>query len=113
MYLDIFNRKQDDNVNGIQRTNGIAIVERSTHLNPLIDWHAVSALQRRKFITIKPIVDLYTSYYKCIIQMKLLKNMHVACKDIDSTNTVNALNKSFAKDLRRGMQNEAKRNGTE
>lgn len=43
--------------------------------------------------------------------MKLLKNMHVACKDIDSTNTVNALNKSFAKDLRRGMQNEAKRNG--
>lgn len=47
--------------------------------------------------------------------MKLLKNMHVACKarckDIDSTNTVNALNKSFAKDLRRRMQNEAKRNG--
>lgn len=45
--------------------------------------------------------------------MKLLKNMHVACKDIDSTNTVNGLNKSFAKDLRRGMQNEAKRSKTE
>lgn len=45
--------------------------------NPLTDWHAVSALQRRKFIAIKPIVDLYTSYYKCIIQMKLLKNMHI------------------------------------
>lgn len=41
-----------------------------------------SVLQRRKFIAIKPIVDLYTSYYKCIIQMKLLKNMHIAYGDI-------------------------------